>query len=251
MKTALVTGASSGIGRDIAVYLNEIGYKVILVSRDAKKLNELAKELNNAIVYPCDLSNKKEVYKLHEKFKDEEIEMLVNNAGLGLFGFFDQTDLDAELNIVDVNIIAYHILTKLFLKDFVRKDKGYILNVASTAGFFAGPYLATYYASKNYILKLTMAINEELKQQKSNVSISALCPGPVATNFNNVAGGNFHTKYASSENVARLGIKKTLERKMIIIPTFDMKLLVFATRFLPYRTVLKIAYAIQKNKMIN
>ena len=150
--------------------------------------------------------------------------------------------------MIDVNIKALHILTKLFLRDMVEYNKGKILNVASSAGFFAGPYLNTYYATKNYVLKLTMAINEELRIKKSNVTISALCPGPVNTNFNSVAGGGFNTRSLSSEYVAKYGIDKTLKGKMIIIPGTMMKLGIFFSRFLPYRLQLKILYKIQRKK---
>ena len=139
-------------------------------------------------------------------------------------------------------------MINMVLKDFVKNDRGYILNVASSAGFLAGPYLSTYYATKNYVLKLTMAINEELRKRKSNVSVSVLCPGPVETNFNNVAGGHFNTKSLTSKYVAKYAIDKTLKKKMIIIPSLKIKLGVFFSRFLPYRLLLKIVYRIQVNK---
>ena len=120
--------------------------------------------------------------------------------------------------------------------------------MASSAGFLVGPYLSTYYASKNYVLKLTMAISEELSRKKSKVKISALCPGPVDTNFNKVAGGHFNTSSLTSEYVAKYGVDKTLKGKMIIIPGLKIKLGVFFARFLPYRVLLKIMYNIQYNK---
>ena len=246
---ALITGASSGIGRDMAKYLDSLGYEVFLVGRNKERLQEVANVCKNAkAIYDYDLSIDANVYKLYEKVKGEKIDLLVNNAGFGLFGFFDETDLDKELEMIDVNIKALHILTKLFLRDMVKYNKGKILNVASSAGFFAGPYLNTYYATKNYVLKLTMAINEELRIKKSNVTISALCPGPVNTNFNKVAGGGFNTRSLSSEYVAKYGIDKTLKGKMIIIPGTMMKLGIFFSRFLPYRLQLKILYKIQRKK---
>lgn len=245
---ALITGASSGIGKDIARYLNKLGYELYLVARDEDKLKELSKELKNVKYYIYDLSKEENVYKLYDEVKNENIDFLINNAGFGLFGFFDKTDLKKELEMINVNIKQVHILTKLFLKDMVKKDHGRILNVASSAGFYAGPYLNTYYATKNYVLKLTMGIYEELKQMNSNVKISALCPGPVNTNFNNVAGGSFNTKGLSSEYVARYGVDKALKNKLIIIPGFYMKLAIFSSRFLPYKLQLKIIYKIQQNK---
>lgn len=245
---ALVTGASSGIGKDIAIYLDSLGYDLVLVARSEDRLKDICKSLRNAEYYVCDLSKRDECFALYENFKNANIDFLVNNAGYGLFGYFDETDMQRELEMIDLNITAVHILTKLFLKDFVVKNKGYILNVASSAGFLAGPYLSTYYASKNYVLKLSMAINEELKKKNSNVSISALCPGPVETNFNNVAGGHFNTKSLTSEYVAKYAVDNTLRKKMIIIPSLKIKLGVFFSRFLPYRLLLKIVYRIQVNK---
>ena len=246
---ALITGASSGIGKDMAKYLSELGYDLILVARRKQVLEKLAKELKtNITIYDYDLTSEENVYKLYEKTKEENIDFLINNAGFGLFGTFEKTDLNTELKMIDLNIKTYHILTKLFLKDFIKRNSGYILNVCSSAGFMAGPRLSTYYATKNYITKLTMAINEELRQNKSNVQVSALCPGPVATEFNKVAKGTFAIKEASSEFVAKYGINKTLEKKMIIVPTLKMKLALFFNRLLPYRFQLIIAYHIQKRK---
>ena len=153
--------------------------------------------------------------------------------------------------MINVNLVAPHILTKLFLKDFVKKDKGYILNVASSAGFLAGPKLNTYYASKNYILKLTLAIYEELRQSGSNVHISALCPGPVDTNFNKVAGGHFHTKSLTSKYVASYAIDKLFKNKLIIIPGFTMKLALLFQKFLPIKLQLKLIFKIQDKKSNN
>ncbi len=246
----LITGASSGIGRDMARYLATQGHELILVARRKDRLESLKEELTNVkvTVVSLDLSKENNVYKLYERFKDDNIDFLINNAGFGLFGLFHETDLDTELKMIDLNIKCYHILTKLFLQDFVKRNYGYILNVCSSAGFMAGPRLNTYYATKNYITKLTMAINEELRQLHSNVVISALCPGPVRTEFNEVAHGKFSVKEANSQMVAKYAIDKTFERKMIIIPTTRMKLAVFGTRLIPYRLQLILAYHIQKRK---
>jgi len=246
---ALITGASSGIGRDMAKYLASKNIDLILVARRKEKLESLAKELNVDIkIISLDLSKESNVYKLYEKCKDDNIDILINNAGFGLFGDFYDTDLDRELEMIDVNIKAPHILTKLFLKDFIIRDSGYILNVCSSAGFMAGPKLNTYYATKNYLTKLTMAINEELRQRNSKVVISALCPGPTSTEFNKVAKGTFSIKEASSEYVAKYGIDNMFRRKMIILPTLSMKLSNFGLRLIPYRLQLIIAYHIQWKK---
>ena len=249
----LITGASSGMGRDMARYLAKGGHELILVARRKERLEELKKELDNVkvTIISLDLSKKENVFKLYDKVKKENIDFLINNAGFGLFGTFDETDLDRELEMIDLNVISYHILTKLFLKDFIKRDYGYILNVCSSAGFMAGPKLNTYYATKNYVTKMTMAINEELRHKHSKVSISALCPGPVNTEFNKVADGSFTIKGASSEYVAKLAIDKTLERKMIIVPTFRMKLLLFIIRFAPHRLTLMVNYHVQNAKQKN
>lgn len=246
---ALITGASSGIGRDMAKYLATKNIDLILVARRKELLEKLKSELNvNVKIISLDLGNEKNVFKLYEKVKDENIDILINNAGFGLFGDFVDTNLNTELNMIDVNIKAPHILTKLFLQDFVKRDSGYILNVCSSAGFMAGPKLNTYYATKNYLTKLTMAINEELRQKNSNVVISALCPGPTSTEFNKVAKGTFSIKEASSEFVAKYGIDKMFDKKMIILPTLSMKLGNFGLRLIPYRLQLIIAYHIQFKK---
>lgn len=247
---ALVTGASSGIGREIAIYLASLNIDLIIVARNKKELEKLKENVNVDVkIITLDLIKKENVYKLYDLVKNNNIDILVNNAGFGLFGLFNETDLDRELEMIDLNVTTYHILTKLFLKDFVKKDNGYILNVCSSAGFMAGPRLSTYYATKNYITKLTMAINEELRQMKSNVSISALCPGPVNTNFNKVANGDFSIKEISPKLVAKLAVDKMFKRKMLIIPTLKMQCAVFFTRFIPYRLQLIIAYHIQGKKL--
>ena len=246
---ALITGASSGIGRDMARYLNSKKIDLIFVARDEENLLKLKQELTvNVEVLTYDLTVKENVYELYEKVKNENIDILINNAGFGLFGEFSQTDLDRELEMINLNVVAYHILTKLFLQDFIKKDQGYILNVCSSAGFLAGPRLSTYYATKNYVLKLTMAIYEELRKSKSHVSISALCPGPVDTNFNKVAQGKFSIKGTNSYEVAKYGIDKMFQRKLLIVPTLKMKIGLFFSRFLPYKLLLKIIYQIQYRK---
>lgn len=247
---ALITGASSGIGKNMAYVLANKGIDLILVARNKDELLKIKANVKvNVEVIKLDLLKEKNVFKLYEMCKDRNIDILINNAGFGLFGLFTETDLDRELEMIDLNIKAYHILTKLFLKDFVEKDNGYILNVASSAGFMAGPRLSTYYATKNYVLKLTMAINEELRQSGSNVVVSALCPGPVNTNFNKVAHGEFSIKEASPKYVAEYAINKLFKKKMIIIPTFRIKLGIFLLRILPYRIQLIYCYHIQGKKL--
>lgn len=246
---SLITGASSGIGRDMAYYMSELGYDLIVVARDKEALNEVAKKCKtNVKVIATDLSIPDNCFKLYDKVKNEKIDVLINGAGFGLFGMTYKTDLQIELEMIDLNIKAVHILTKLFLTDFIKRDSGYIMNIASSAGFLSGPRLNTYYATKNYVAKWTMAIYEELRHIKSNVHICTLCPGPVKTNFNKVAGGTFAIKEANSEYVAKYGIDKMFKNKLIIIPKISVKLGTFFNRFIPWKLSLRIVYRIQKRK---
>lgn len=246
---ALVTGASSGLGRDFARKLSKMGYDIIAVARDADGLNRLASELKtNTQVISMDLSSADNCINLYESLKDEDIDIVINNAGFGVFGAFDETDIHKDLNMIDVNVKAVHILTKLFLKNFKEKDKGYILNVASSAAFEPGPLMAAYYASKSYVLRISQAIYEELKRDKSNVHISCLCPGPVDTNFNNVAGVRFTVKSLQSDEVTEYALKCMFKKKLVIVPGAMMKLTRFAVKVLPDKLVAHFAYNIQKSK---
>ncbi len=246
---ALITGASSGIGRDIARLLVSRGWEVILVARRADRLMELKKELGQkAQCVRCDVSHKDECLKLHEVLAGQDIEMLVNCAGFGMCGFFTETSLDKEMEMIDTNIRAVHILTKLFLQDFMLKNKGYILNVASIAGFFSGPLMATYYATKNYVVSLTGAVYEELKRRGSDVKISAFCPGPVDTEFNAVAHVKFASAPIDSKTAAALAIDGVMQGKLYNIPTIKMKSLKFVKRILPDKTITHFCYTFQKKK---
>lgn len=246
---ALITGASSGIGRDMARILSEKGYDLILVARRKTKLQALKKELNtNVECIVMDISTTFNCMELYQEVKDKDIDILINNAGFGLFGEFCETNLDKELDMIDLNIKAVHTLTKLFLKDFKKKNKGYILNVASSAAFLPGPLMATYYGTKAYVLRFTESIHEELKKEKSNVYIGALCPGPVNTEFNKVAKVSFQLLGMESRDVAEYAIKKMFKKKMIIIPGITMKVSKFMIRFIPESILLHTAYHIQKRK---
>ena len=248
---ALITGASSGIGKDMAIVLSKKGYDLVLVSRDEGKLKKLQKELekNNVKIeiYTTDLSIEENCKKLHKNIKD--IDILINNAGFGDCGNFTNTSLNKELNMIKTNIIAYHILTKLYLIDMKKKGKGKILNVASIAGFMPGPLMSTYYATKSYVVRLSEGIREELKKEKSNIKIIILCPGPVNTNFNKVANVKFHMREANSEKVAQYAIKKLEQGKFYIIPGLDVKLAKFGAKISPSNFTSKITYMIQKRKL--
>lgn len=247
--TALITGASSGIGRDMAKILSEKGYRLILVARRRERLEELRRSLKTECrIITADLSDAQACINLYNELKDETIDVLINNAGFGVFGAFDKTDLDAELRMIDTNIKAVHILTKLFLPDMKARNSGYILNVASSAAFQPGPLLSSYYASKAYVLRLTQAIYEELRRAGSKVHISALCPGPVDTEFNSVAGVKFSLKGLKSYDVAAYALKKMFAGKLVIVPGTVMKLERFSVRLVPDKLILRAAYHFQKRK---
>ena len=244
---ALVTGASSGIGRDMSRYLSELGYDLIIVARNKDNLEKLKQELKtNVEVIAMDLTQKDNCYKLHEQVKD--IDILINNAGFGEFGFFTETSLEKEIALIETNITALHILTKLYLQDMTKKNSGHILNVASIAGFMPGPLMAAYYSSKNYVIALTRAIRKELKKKKSKVKLSLLCPGPVNTNFNNVANVKFAVKGLSSEYVAKYAVNRMLKNKFIIIPGISIKLTKFLAKILPSPIIEEAVYHMQKAK---
>ena len=255
---ALITGASSGIGRDMAKCLAQKGYDLVLVARNTEKLESLKKAiLNNLLtnnkkiqveVIPIDVSVEENCIDLHRRVQD--VDILINNAGFGDCGYFVETDLNKELQMIKTNITAYHILTKLYLQDMKFKDRGRILNVASIAGFMPGPLMATYYATKAYVVRLSESIREELKKEKSKVQISILCPGPVATNFNNIANVKFHMKENDSYSVAKYAIDKLLNGKFRIVPGFDIKCGIFFAHILPSNLMAKITYKIQKRKIM-
>lgn len=244
----LITGASSGIGRDMARVCYKEGYEIVAVARNEEKLKELKDEMGrNVKIVAMDLAIEENCKKLYEQ--NQDIDILINNAGFGTCGEFTKTDLEKELKMVDTNIKALHLLTKLYLKDMVEKDKGKILNVASIAGFMPGPLMATYYATKAYVVRLSEAIKEELKKKKSAVQISVLCPGPVKTNFNQVADVEFAVKSLSSEHVAQYAIKQFQKGKFYIIPGFSIKLAKIGAKISPTNLVSKISYNMQRRKI--
>ena len=246
---ALITGASSGMGKDMAKYLASLGYDLFVVSRNREKLEKIYKdEKVKVTIIDMDLTNIDNCIKLHDMVKNEKIDILINNAGFGDAGKFTKTDLDKELEMIDLNVKSYHILTKLFLKDFVKRDYGRILNVASIAGFMYGPYMATYYATKNYVVSLTLGIIRELKKDKSKVKVSLFCPGPVRTNFNNVANVKFNIGSISSEYASIYAIDNMFKNKEIIVPP-NMKLNKLLVKIAPYNIVTLINSYVQERKI--
>lgn len=254
---ALITGASSGLGRDMAKVLSEKGYDIIAVARRRERLEELKNELKtNVEIVVADVSQV-DVCKELSKYA-KEVDVFINNAGFGVFGDFCETDLDDELKMIDTNVRALHILTKLFVREFKKRNSGYILNVASLAAFFPGPLFGAYYASKSYVLRITQAVAEELRQNKSKVKISVLCPGPVHTEFGDVAKvsfGNGTEKLRkkvviTSEYVAKYAITKMFMGKQVIIPGAIMKIAVYLRHFLSDKMLAKVVYIIQSKKCI-
>ena len=245
---ALITGASSGMGRDMAKILSQKGYDLILVARDEKKLEEVKKQLKTETkIVVMDISKEENCKKIYEENKD--IDILINNAGFGDCGHFEETSLDKDIQMIHTNIIAYHILTKLYLKEMIKKDSGKILNVASIAGFMPGPLMTTYYSTKNYVVRFSESIREELRRKKSKVQISILCPGPVDTNFNKVADVEFALKGLSSEYVAKYAINKFFKGKFYIVPGWKIKLARIGAKLEPAIFVAKISYNMQKRKI--
>lgn len=244
---ALITGASSGIGKDIAKELSKKGYELILVARDLEKLKKLKTEIQTkAEIVSMDISKIENCNILHDKYKD--IDILVNNAGFGDLGYFTDTSLEKEIKMINTNIVGCHVLTKLYLKDMKEKDNGIILNVASIGGFMPGPLMATYYSTKSYIVRLSESIREEIKKEKSKVQISILCPGPVNTNFNKVANVQFALKGLRSEYVAKCTVKKLLKGKFYIVPGWKTQFAKTCIKLAPSALTAKIAYKMQKKK---
>ena len=250
MNYALVTGASSGIGREFARQLAERGYHLILAARREEELNQLADQLKqqhgvHVAVCACDLTREEEVRRLYEFCAEFEVEVLVNNAGFGKLGYFEHIPLEQELDMIRVNVIAPHMLMKLFLS---RMTEGYILNVGSMAGYQPNPCFAAYGASKSYLIQLSQAVGYELRRTGSRVSVSVLCPGPVDTEFNQVAEGKFPAKAMTAEEAARIGIEGMLAKKPVIVTGAKMKLCKFAGRILPDSAMVAMEYKIQKKK---
>lgn len=238
------------MGRDMARCLAFKGYDLILVARREDRLRALQKEIKNVNVriITLDLSIEENCLRLYELTRDEHIDFLINNAGFGVYGRFTETSLDRELTLIKTNVIAVHMLTKLFVKDMKERGSGNILNVGSIAGFLPGPLLSSYYASKNYVVRLSEAVHEELRREGSKVRVSVLCPGPVKTEFNQVAGVNFIVEGLKSSYVARYAIDKALKGKMVIIPGKSIKLLKLGARLLGEKRFTRISYTLQMQR---
>ena len=247
----IITGASSGIGVEFAKRFAKEGYPLILVARREERLQKLAESLPvECIVMSADLSKMDECRRVIDNVRGKKIDILINNAG---FGYCDQIwniDDDLELEMVELNVKAVHLMTKLVLRDMLENDKGYILNVASSAGLLpAGPYMSTYYATKSYVTSFTRGIAEELRRKGSNVYIGCLCPGPVDTEFNRVANVKFALKGISAEYCANYCVDQMFKGKVAIVPSLKLKVATVLGRLVPPQLSIRIAANQQRRKV--
>jgi len=254
--TVLVTGASSGIGLELAKIFAENNYDIVLVARNFDQLTTVAHELENTyhiktFIIPKDLSDQNSGQQLYNEVKNLnlQIDVLVNNAGFATHGNFSDTDLDTEVEEINVNVMALTVLTKLYVREMKSRNSGKILNLASIVSFLPGPYMAVYYATKAYVLSLTEALTNELKG--TNVTITALCPGVTNTNFFNRANMTQNKVIArgamSPTTVARVGYKALMKGKIYVLPGLQNKLLIFFSRFAPVWFLLNFTRSIQKD----
>lgn len=254
---ALVTGASSGIGKEIAIELARKGYDIIAVARNEDALNNLKKEIEEkykdrkVFIKIRDLSVYENCVSLHEEVLNEfgTIDVLINNAGFGDCGRFVETSLDKDAKMINTNITALHVLMKLFLQDMCKVNKGHILNVASIAGFMPGPLMATYYSTKAYVVRLTESVRDELFMMHSKVKVSALCPGPVRTNFDKVADVRFSVPGQSSKYVAKYAVFKMFLNRTLIFPSFFIWIYRLIVKILPDKISAFINYFMQRRKI--
>jgi uncharacterized protein len=255
--TALVTGASGGIGEDLARLFAEDGHDLVLTARSGDKLARLAEELAdkhkvNARVIASDLARAEAPQEIYDELQagGVHIDALVNNAGFGSYGPFAETDLRRELDLLQVNVVALTHLTKLFLPAMIAQKRGYVMNVASTAAFQPGPLMAVYYASKAYVLNFSEALSNET--EGTGVVVSALCPGPTATNFVAAAGMErsklFDRAIMDSRAVAEAGYRGLLAGRRVVIPGFKNALVARAVGFLPRGPVMNVVRGIQEKR---
>src|SRR6056297_3336390 len=217
---ALVTGASSGIGKAVAIALAKEGYDLLLVARREERLTTIAAELIcdhdiEAIPFPCDLADYDSISQFLKQTTPYDIRLVVNNAGFGKIGLFSFISYEDEKTMIDVNVDAVHRLTKHFAKTM---DEGVILNVSSMAAFLPTPMMSVYAASKAFVLNFSLAIDHELKQSKPSVRVLSLCPGPVKTEFSDVAGGKNALPAISAEHCAKVAVKGIKKKRTLIVP---------------------------------
>ena len=247
---ALVTGASSGIGYESSKILASKGYDLIITARSVDKLNKLSEEIKNTfnkdvVIIPLDISKRESLDELFNKTKDYEIEVVINNAGLGKVGMFNEVTDAEDFNMIDINVTAMHMILKHYADVL---EKGYILTVASIASFAPGPKMATYYATKNYIRSYAEALRFELKKMKKNIGITILAPGPVNTNFNDTANVTFTLKGVDANKCANYAIKRMFKKKKFATPKWSVRAATRLMRILPHRVSMRLCYKSQSKK---
>lgn len=248
-KVALVTGASAGLGVDFARQLSKRGHRLVLVARRKERLEALAKELGKARAVALDLSKKDATAKLMADLQasGEVVDLLVNNAGFGLIGWFAELDAERQRQMIDLNVGALTDLCRAVAPGMIQRGSGAILNVASTAAFQPGPKMAVYFATKSFVLSLSEALHEELKPH--GIKVSCLCPGPTRTEFGEVAGfggnGLSDRMAMDSPAVVRAGLEGLDRNKAVVVPGLANKIGASGTRFAPRSVVRKIAGAIK------
>ena len=254
-KNVWITGASSGIGREFARRYAAMGCRLILTARRADRLTALAEELNDAHgtvcrILPADLADRADCDRLCAELAGERIDIFINNAGFGVCGSLLETDSAKEEEMVQVNVAAMRRLFQFMLRRMQAQGGGTILNVASSAGLLpGGPYMAGYYASKAYVVSLTRGAAQELREKRSPVSVCALCPGPVNTEFNDRAGVVFALKGITPEFCVDEAIHGMLHHKTIIVPSAFMRLCTSAQKLLPTPLLMPIVARQQKKKL--
>ena len=257
MKIALVTGASSGLGREFVRQIAEQGKveEIWAIARRRDRLETLAAELRAkhgtlCRIAPADLEQDAQVTALCEALAGERIDLFINNAGFGACGAFSETDAGKELSMLRVNVLAMHRLFKFTLRKMEAQGFGTILNVASSAGLLpGGPYMAGYYASKAYVVSLTRGVARELQELHSPVYVCALCPGPVDTEFNDRAGVVFALKGITPEFCVQEAMHGMMHRRIIIVPSAFMRACTTAQKLLPASLLMPIVARQQKKKL--
>ncbi|MBQ5311289.1 MAG: SDR family NAD(P)-dependent oxidoreductase [Oscillospiraceae bacterium] len=247
---ALITGAGSGIGKAFAEELAKTGCFVILSGRNTDALASLAERIGSdrCVVISADLSTAEGCKELHRQASLYSPDILINNAGIGVFGAFTDTSLEDELRLIDIDIRAMHILFKLFLRDFEKNGRGYILNVGSVAGFVPGPMMSAYYSAKSYVIRQTQAVYIELLAKRSPVRVSVLCPGPVQTPFNKNAGITGSIKGITAEKCVQSALRGMRYELPVIIPSLGTKAVAAASAVLPALVMGGACYIAQKLK---
>lgn len=257
-KVALITGASSGIGRELARIHASKGGDLVIIARREDKLNELKQELEKKYnikvsVIAKDLSLPQASIEIYNEVKKAgiEVDYLINNAGFGGRGYFHERPMELDLQMIQVNIVALTTLTRLFLPDFTKRNSGKILNVSSTAALMPGPLQAVYYASKAYVLSFSNALAQEL--HATNVTVTALLPGATETEFaktSDMSNTAVFAKTVSPQDVANKGYDAMLKGELDVIAgvTASQKVMMGMLKFLPKKLMLKQVYQLQQEK---